>query len=80
MLNSEVIHCLVIVDTRMAFTTVQTTGERRAELANEAMVRYPEIAELEGKAYEVGQEVRGVNTAVDEDSAVDVGMGKSPEG
>lgn len=44
------------------------------------MVREAEVAELECEAYEVGEEVGGVEAAVDEDCAVDVGVGEWGEG
>ena len=38
------------------------------------MVGNTEVAELEGEADEVGDEVGSVDAAIDEDGAVDVGM------
>jgi hypothetical protein len=38
-----------------------------------------EVAQLEREADEVGKEVGGVDAAVDEDGAVDVGMGEGGE-
>ena len=38
------------------------------------MVRDAEVAQLEGEADEVGDEVGGVDAPVDEDGAVDVGV------
>ena len=43
------------------------------------MVREAEVAQFEGEAYEVGEEVGGVDAAVDEDGAVDVGVGEGGE-
>lgn len=44
------------------------------------MVWEAEVAEFESKANEVDEEVRGVNATIDENGAVDVGMGKGGEG
>jgi hypothetical protein len=44
------------------------------------VVGEPEVAELEGEADEVDEEVRGVDAAVDEDGAVDVRVGEGGEG
>ncbi|KAJ6441589.1 hypothetical protein O9K51_05140 [Purpureocillium lavendulum] len=49
---------------------VGATGERGRQLADEAVVRDAEVAELEGEADEVGDEVWGVDAAVDEDGAL----------
>ena len=44
------------------------------------MIGEAEVAQLEGEADEVGEEVWGVDAAVDEDGAVDVGVGEGGEG
>ena len=58
----------------MALAGVERSRERSGELADKAVVGDAKIAQLEGKANEVGDEVGGVNSPVNEDRAVDVGV------
>ena len=64
----------------MPFAAVERACERGAELADEAVVGETEVAQLEGEADEVDEKVGGVDAAVDEDGAVDVGVGEGGEG
>lgn len=64
----------------MAFAAVKGASERGAEFADEAVVWEAEVAEFECEADEVDEEVGGVDTAVDKDGAVDVGVGEGGEG
>jgi hypothetical protein len=64
----------------VTLATVQRARERGRQFADQAVVREAEVAQLEGEADEVDEEVGGVDAAVDEDGAVDVGMGERGEG
>ena len=79
-LDGESIHGLILVDTGMAFAGVQAACEWGAEFADETMVRDSQVAEFQGEAHEVGEEVGGVDAAVNEDGTVDVGMEEGAEG
>lgn len=70
MLDGEGVNGGIFVDAGVAFTTVQGAGEGGGQLANQAVVREPEVAQLQCKADEVREEVGCVNAAVDEDGAV----------
>lgn len=72
--DGEVVDGGVVVQPGVALARVEGAGEREGELADEAVVRDAEVAQLEGEADEVGDEVGGVDAAVDEDGAVDVGV------
>lgn len=74
MRDGEVVDGSVKVQAGVAFARVEAAGEGEGELADEAVVGDAEVAELEGEADEVGDEVGGVDAAVDEDGAVDVRM------
>lgn len=74
MRDSEIVDGRVEVQAGVAFTRVQAAGEGEGEFADEAVVGDAEVAELEGEADEVGDEVGSVDAAVDEDGAVDVRM------
>lgn len=68
------VHLRVLVQAGVALAAVEAAGQRGRQLADEAVVRDAEVAELEGEADEVGDEVWRVDAAVDEDGAVDVGV------
>jgi hypothetical protein len=70
--DRQVIYLVVVVEARVALASIETPCQRDGQLPDEAVVRDSEVAELEGEAYEVGDEVRGVDSAVDEDGSVDV--------
>lgn len=80
MLYCERIDGGVFVDARVAFAAVEGAGERGGEFADQAVVGEAEVAQLEGEADEVGEEVGGVDAAVDKDGAVDIGVGEGGEG
>jgi hypothetical protein len=64
----------------VSLAAIQGTCECGAEFAYEPVVGQAEVAEFEGEADEVDEEVWGVDAAVDEDGAVDVGVGECGEG
>ena len=70
----------VFVDTGVAFAAVEGASKCGREFVDQAVVWKAEVAELQGEADEVGEEVGCVDTAVDEDGAVDVGVRKGGEG
>lgn len=72
--DGEVVDGRVVVETGVALAGVEGAGEGEGELADEAVVRDAEVAQLEGEADQVGDEVGRVDPAVDEDGPVDVGM------
>jgi len=72
--DGEIVDGGVVVEARVALARVEAASERGGELAHEAVVRDAEVAQLEGEADEVGDEVGGVDAPVDEDGAVDVGV------
>ena len=51
----------------MALAGIEAACEGGRELSDEAVVVYAEVAELEGEADEVGDEVGSVDAAVDKD-------------
>lgn len=79
MRDGERIHARVFVYARVALAAVQAAGQRGGEFADQAVVWEPEVAQFEGEADKVGEEVWGVQAAVDEDGAVDVGVRESGE-
>jgi len=79
-LHGEGVHGGVFVDAGVALAAVQRACQRGAEFADEAVVWEAEVAQFEREADEVDEEVRGVDAAVDEDGAVDVGVGEGGEG
>lgn len=64
----------------MSFAAIEGAGKRKGKLADEAVVGNTEVTQLEGKGDEVGEEVWGVEAAVDKDGAVDVGVGQGAKG
>jgi hypothetical protein len=78
--HCQIVDGLVVMQTGVALSCVEGACESGGEFADESVVREAEVAELECEAYEVGEEVGGVEAAVDEDCAVDVGVGEWGEG
>lgn len=74
MRDGEVVDGSVKVQAGVALARVEAACEGEGEFADEAVVGDAEVAELEGEADEVGDEVGGVDAAVDEDGAIDVRM------
>ena len=60
----------------MTFASIETSSEGGAEFTDETVIGDAEITELESEANEVSKEVRGVNAAVNEDSAINVRVGE----
>jgi hypothetical protein len=79
-LYSKVIDAWVFVDTRVTFASIQGTSKGWGEFADQTVVWETEVAEFEREPDQVGEEVGGVDAAVDEDGAVDVGVRDSGEG
>ena len=77
MLYGKVVHCRIFIDARVSLTAIQRACKCRRKLADETVVRQSKVAEFEGEADKVGEEVWGMNTAIYENGAVDVGMGES---
>ena len=80
MLHGEGVHAGVFVDAGVAFAGVDGACEVGRQFADEAVVGEAEVAELEGEAEEGGEEGGGEGAAVDEDGAVEVGVGEDGEG
>ena len=57
--HGQVVDARVVVQPRVALARVQAAGERGGELADQAVVGYAEVAELEGEADEVS-DTKGV--------------------
>lgn len=74
-LDGEGVDARVFVNAGVAFAAVYGACKVRREFADESMVRQAEVAELKHEADEVSEEGGGVMAAVDEDGAVDVGVG-----
>jgi hypothetical protein len=72
--DSQVVDCVVVVEPGMALPRVERPGESEGQFPDEAVVGNAEVAQLEGEADKMGDEVWGVNAAVDEDGSVDVGV------
>lgn len=80
MLDGQRIHAGVFVDAGVALAIVYGAREMGREFADEAVIGEPEVSEFEGEADEVGEEGGGEEAAVNEDGAVDVGVGYHGEG
>lgn len=74
MRDGEVVDGVVKVQAGVAGARVEGPGEGDGQLSDEAVIRDAEVAELEGEADEVSDEVWGVDASVNEDGAVDVRM------
>jgi hypothetical protein len=48
--DGEVVDLVLVVEARVALARVEAAGERRGELADQAVVGDAEVAELEGEA------------------------------
>jgi hypothetical protein len=57
----------VVIEAGMALAGIETACKGGRELSDEPVIVYAEVAELEGKADEVGDEVGSVDAAVDKD-------------
>ena len=78
--HGERVHARVLVDAGVALAAVQAACQSWGELANQSVVGEAEVAQLEGEADEVREEVGRVDAAVDKDGAVDVGVREGGEG
>ena len=58
----------------MTLAGVKRPSEGDRKLADESVVGYAEVTKLQGEPDEVGYEVGGMNSTVDEDGPVDVWM------
>ena len=74
MLDCERIYSWVFVHATVSFAAVQRACKRGGQFADQAMIGEAEVAQFEREADEVDEEVWGVDAAVDEDGAVDVGV------
>lgn len=58
----------------MTLTRVKTACEWHRQLPNQSVIGYAQVAKLECKPYKVGNEIRGMNSTVDENSSIYVRM------
>lgn len=74
MCNGEIVHCIIEVKARMTGTGVKRASEGDGQFADQPMVGNTKVAKLEGESDKMSDKVRGVNSSVDENSSVDVGV------
>ena len=74
------VYARIFVDAGVTFATVEGACQLGREFADQAVVGEAEIAQFEREADEVCEEVRGMDAAIDEDGAIDVGVRDGREG
>ena len=75
MRNGQVVYGRVKVQAGVALAGIQRPRERNGQFADKAVIRDAEVTKLESEADEVSDKVGSVNTAVNKDGAVDIGVG-----
>lgn len=68
------IHLAIVIKSRMTLTRVQTAREWHRQLSNQSVIRYAQIPKFECKPYKVGNEIRSMDSTIDEDCSENVGM------